>query len=120
LKHSSPEKDKFMTPQKEAFFKDFSYEMAKDDLILLSFLEIEEEKAASTLMFKHQNKLYLYNSGYNPKFEELSPSLLLTAFNIKYAIENQFKEFDLLRGDERYKYDFGATDRYIYNITIKF
>src|SRR3989339_1026153 len=119
LKQSSPEKEKFMTPQKEAFFKDFSDTMAEKNLILLSFLEIEGQKVASTLMFNHRNKLYLYDSGYNPEFKEFSPSLLLTAFNMKYAIEKGFEEYDLLRGDERYKYDLGATNRYIYNVRIQ-
>ena len=37
---------------------------------------------------------------------------------IQDAIRRGFAEFDFLRGDERYKYDFGGVDSPIYRLGI--
>ena len=39
---------------------------------------------------------------------------------IKNAIEAGKATFDFLRGGERYKYELGAEDRYVYRLTVHF
>jgi CelD/BcsL family acetyltransferase involved in cellulose biosynthesis len=60
----------------------------------------------------------VYNSGLNPAYLSLSPGWVLLSHLIQWAIENDRKEFDFLRGDEKYKYRFGGVDRYIARLTI--
>lgn len=59
-------------------------------------------------------KSYLFSmAGRDETVETVSPGLLLHAYSIRHAIENGFRTYDFLRGDESYKYTFGATDTII-------
>jgi len=59
-----------------------------------------------------------YILGVNPDFRDFSPGTVLIAHAIRDCIERGLKHFDFLRGDEAYKYSFGATDRFNQNVTI--
>lgn len=54
-------------------------------------------------------------------FSMLPPGLLLHAYAIEWAIEQQMLRYDLLRGDEAYKYSLGAVDQSVtsYQVTRK-
>jgi tetratricopeptide (TPR) repeat protein len=43
-------------------------------------------------------------------FDKPPPSFVLHMYSIRWAIENGFKVFDFLRGNEPYKYSFGSQD----------
>ena len=45
--------------------------------------------------------------------------MVLTAAAIERAIDLGRAEFDFLRGNEEYKYRFGAVDRPIYHLTLR-
>ncbi|HEY9846486.1 MAG TPA: GNAT family N-acetyltransferase, partial [Candidatus Caenarcaniphilales bacterium] len=47
------------------------------------------------------------------------PGLVLHAYGIQYAIQNGFKVYDFLRGNEDYKFAFGAKERRIKHIVVK-
>ena len=60
------------------------------------------------------------SSGLDPAaFAALSPGVVLTAAAIERAIDLGRAEFDFLRGDEEYKYRFGAIDHSIYRLTLQ-
>lgn len=48
-----------------------------------------------------------------------APGLVLHAFSIRHAIEQRITTYDFLRGDEPYKYTFGAEDHQLSSITIR-
>jgi len=48
------------------------------------------------------------------------PGLILHADAIRYAIQNGFKVYDFLRGNEEYKYSFGSQDRRILHIITEY
>jgi CelD/BcsL family acetyltransferase involved in cellulose biosynthesis/Flp pilus assembly protein TadD len=61
-------------------------------------------------------KTYLFSmAGRDESVETVSPGLLLHAYSIRHAIQNGFRTYDFLRGNEPYKYTFGATDTVIKN-----
>jgi len=84
----------------------------------LSFLEIGGEKAASYLNFDFAGDIWVYNSGLNFKYRDLSPGWVLLGYLIEWAINNGRANFDFMRGDEAYKYRFGAIDRFILQLKI--
>ncbi|MDJ0902903.1 MAG: GNAT family N-acetyltransferase [Xenococcus sp. MO_188.B8] len=47
------------------------------------------------------------------------PGLILHSDAIRYAIENGYKVYDFLRGNEEYKYSFGTKERHIQHIVVK-
>lgn len=57
-----------------------------------------------------RRRLYLYLSGFDPALERLSPGMLLLGRAIEAAIAEGIAVLDFLRGQERYKYFWGARD----------
>jgi len=60
----------------------------------------------------------LYNSSFDPTLAALSPGVVLVWELIGLAADEGCGVFDLLRGDEAYKYRFGAVDRPVRMLTI--
>lgn len=117
---SSSEKAKFMDSRKEGFFRDIAQELFKQGWLDLFFLKLRGREVASLFCFNYQRRLYLYNSGYDPDYSSFSPGIVLLNYCIADAIDRGIKEFDLLRGNESYKYHFGARDRTVYQIIVEF
>jgi CelD/BcsL family acetyltransferase involved in cellulose biosynthesis len=76
--------------------------------------------AAIGIFVEQQKKIfYFYTTGYDAKFSNLAPGRMMMAYSIRYAIENGFQVYDLLRGDEDYKFSFfGAKKRFNTSVTI--
>jgi len=116
---STPEKDKFMDPQMQAFFFDVAQVLQAEGWLQLAFVQVLGEKAASLLNFDYGGSILVYNSGYDPvSYRSLSPGIVVTARCIETAIELGRETFDFLRGDEEYKYRFGAHDTTVRRLVI--
>jgi CelD/BcsL family acetyltransferase involved in cellulose biosynthesis len=115
---STPDKAEFMTDYREEFFRAAVTNLAKVGASRLYFLEIDGERAATSICFVHGDSQLVYNSGYDPEQRALSVGLLNHALTIKLAIDNGVRYFDFLRGDESYKYHLGAQDRSLYNLVV--
>lgn len=116
---SREDKAAFMTPSKEAFFREIAQAFVSQKLGKLYRLEVDGITAASVLCFDYNNERLLYNSGFDHSFSSLSVGLLLKAYTLRDAIETGMRRFDFLRGNEPYKYDLGAVDSPIYQCTIQ-
>ena len=84
----------------------------------LFFLEIDGKKAAAVLCFDYGNRLWAYNSGFDASMNEYSPGWVLLSYILRWANENRYEAFDFMRGNEKYKYRFGAVDRFVMRQTI--
>jgi CelD/BcsL family acetyltransferase involved in cellulose biosynthesis len=116
---SSREKDDFMDASMRRFFHAIAETLFPRNWLQLAFIEINGEKAASVLNFDYGNNILVYNSGYDPdKYTQLSPGIVLLSYTIQHAIALSRTEFDFLRGDEEYKYRFGATNTEIFRLTV--
>lgn len=119
VKLAEDKKQQFMTPEMEKFFWDLvNIKTENTWRPVLNFLEIEGKPVAAILTFENGAQAWAYNSGYDPAYKFYSAGLLIHAFKIRDLIENKFKKYDFLRGNERYKYDLGAIDKKMYNIQI--
>lgn len=85
----------------------------------LAFLEINGQKAAAYLSFDYLKRLWVYNSGVDRSFMEYSPGWVLLGYLLRWANENGYTEFDFMRGNEDYKYRFGAVDRFVVRATLE-
>jgi len=85
----------------------------------LAFLEIGGEKAAAYLNFDYDNTVWVYNSGLDFKFRDWSPGWVLLAYLLQWANAHKRAVFDFMRGDEAYKYRFGAVDRRVVRLTVE-
>lgn len=119
LKNSRQDKARFMTPQVENFFRAMAQALAQAGYLRLFFLEVKGVRVSSAFCFDYGGWFSIYNSGYDVAYSSLSVGLLLKAFCLKEAIAAGRRCFDFLRGAEPYKYDLGATDMPVYNITVR-
>ena len=108
---SRPDKESFMTPHMERFFRVMAGRMLETGHLHLSFLSLNGENAAALLSFEYKKELLLYNSGYDTeKWAGYSPGWVLLGYVIQHAIVRGIEVFDFLQGDEEYKYRFGGHD----------
>ncbi len=116
---SAPEKDAFMDPEMQGFFYAVAQALYDQGWLQLCFVEIQGVKSASLLNFDYGNAILVYNSGYDPtRFRHLSPGIVVSARAIELAISLGRDKFDFLRGDEVYKYRFGAQDTLVRRLLI--
>jgi hypothetical protein len=114
-----PQKALFLKPEMKTTMWATIRSAFKNGYLQLAFLEIDGEKAAGYLNFDYLNHLWIYNSGMNPKFLTASPGWVLLGYLLRWANENQRESFDFMRGNEDYKYRFGANDRFVYRLTVQ-
>lgn len=116
---SSAEKASFWTDQTKNFFTTLVSEAARAGLVKLFFLKIEEDRVATMLVFDYQDTYLLYNSGFDPnRYRQVSSGTVLTAYTIKHAIEQGRKNYDFLRGSEKYKFHLGGKPMPIFDLNI--
>jgi CelD/BcsL family acetyltransferase involved in cellulose biosynthesis len=113
------DKARFLTPAMRAHMQQTARCAFEAGCLQLAFLEVKGEKAAGYLNFDYLDKLWIYNSGLDWKFSEYSPGWVLLAYLIRNAIDAGRTEFDFMRGNEEYKYRFGAVDRFVMRLQIE-
>jgi CelD/BcsL family acetyltransferase involved in cellulose biosynthesis len=118
FRESRDDKAAFLTVEMESFFKTIADIMARNGILQLNFLELNNAPIAATMCFDYKNTVYLYNSGYDPEYGWLSAGILSKALCIKDSIEKGKKKFDFLKGDEVYKYHLGGQELPLYRYTI--
>lgn len=105
------DKQGFMTPPKVAFFRDMARQLWREGWLELAFLHADDRPIAGLCCMTYGTTYAAYNSGYHPDYGALSAGIVLFANRIRSAIDRGFGAFDFLRGNEAYKYRFGASDR---------
>ncbi len=113
-----PEKAEFLTDVMESHLKKTVRRAFQEGWAQLSFLTVGGKKAAGYLNFDFNNRIWVYNSGLNPMFENISPGWVLLGYLIQWAISAGRASFDFMRGDENYKYHFGGDDRFVVRARI--
>jgi CelD/BcsL family acetyltransferase involved in cellulose biosynthesis len=111
-------KARFMDARMEAFFRRVGSALAARGMFRLWILEGEGRPLAGFLTIEWENTVGLYNSGFHPERAALAPGIVLLAHLIRDAIERGRSRFDFLRGEERYKYDFGPVPEAVHQVTV--
>jgi CelD/BcsL family acetyltransferase involved in cellulose biosynthesis len=111
-------KAKFMDDRMEAFFREVSAALAARGMVRLWFLDSDAGPMASFITLEWEDTVGLYNSGFDPAQAALSPGLVLLTHVIRDAISRSKRRFDFLRGEERYKYEFGPDPEEVYQVRL--
>lgn len=119
LMEQDPEKRGFLTEAMRAQMRLIMQVAFHGGWLQLAFLEVGGVKAAAYLSFDYEGHIWVYNSGLDFSFSAISPGWVLLGYLLQWAIENQRQAFDFMRGDEEYKYRFGALDRLIVRATVR-
>jgi CelD/BcsL family acetyltransferase involved in cellulose biosynthesis len=108
---SRGQKGRFMDERLEAFF---SALLGLQGTVLDFLVDGDGRELAAGFGFEDAAAYYLYNSAYCPAAAEASPGVVLVDLLIGQAIEAGRSRFDLLKGDEAYKFRLGARPRPLY------
>lgn len=108
---SDPGKRQFLTSDIRNFFLDIVSVFENMGWLRLRGTYLSDRLISILFSFQLRNTVYLYNSGFDPGCAHLSPGIVSICQDIQSAIHEGMTQYDFLRGDERYKYQFGAEDR---------
>jgi CelD/BcsL family acetyltransferase involved in cellulose biosynthesis len=113
---SAPDKERFLTPDVERFFAAMTAATADAGWLRLYLMEIGGTPVAAVFTFVADGRMLVYNSGYDPEYAHVSAGMVLVGMMIEDAARLGLTVFDFLRGNEAYKYRFGATDTPIWRV----
>ena len=109
----------FASRSARAFHSDAARQLLAAGMLRLYTLSLDGEAQAALYCFHKGATCYYYLGGFEPDLARLSIGTVLTAHAIKSAIEQDgATEFDFLRGDEPYKYRWGAIDRHNRRLSV--
>jgi len=112
------DKEAFLTSVMRSQMKASVHAAFQAGYLQLAFLEVDGEKACAYLNFDYDNKIWVYNSGLDRRFMDLSVGWVLLGYLLEWANRNKRAEFDFLRGNEDYKYKFGGQTRHVMRVTV--
>lgn len=107
---SRHDKAVFLTTNMATYFRSLLDTMADIGLARIGVLDFDTVPVAMVLYFDYRDCIYLYNSGYDPRYESLSAGLLCKVMGIQAGIESGKKVFNFLKGNEIYKYRLGGKE----------
>ncbi|MBF8289561.1 MAG: Acetyltransf 6 protein [Chloroflexi bacterium] len=90
-----------------------------DGALRLSFLTVGGQRIAAAVHFETSDALLYYNAGVDPDARDLSPGVVMVERLVRRALESGRRRLDFLRGDEGYKYEWGAVDEPIQRLLVR-
>ncbi|MGC1374996.1 MAG: GNAT family N-acetyltransferase [Anaerolineales bacterium] len=114
-----PQKETFLTPAMRVQMKACARAAFHAGYLQLAFLEVDGQKACAYLNFDYANRIWVYNSGLDRQFMDISPGWVLLGHLLQWANDHKRSEFDFMRGDEEYKYRFGAVARHVMRVRAR-
>ncbi|WP_119679062.1 GNAT family N-acetyltransferase [Indioceanicola profundi] len=94
-------------------------ELERAGLLRLYTLALDGNVIAALHGLRAKGRFHYYIGGYDPAHEHGSPGNLLIAHALEQATADGCRLFDFLRGQEDYKYRWGATDRESVSVTMR-
>jgi CelD/BcsL family acetyltransferase involved in cellulose biosynthesis len=101
------------------FIRRWFEESGPDGPITLLFLTVGGKRIAAGILVVDGDRLMFYNAGIDPDARDLSPGVIFAAESVRFAIEHGKRSFDFLRGNEPYKYEWGAVDEPIQRLLVR-
>ncbi len=99
------------------------FESASDGLMRRGIMRVQTlrlagKPAAGIISFRSAVGTLAWGAGYDPAQSAWSPGVVSFAMAIRDAISRGERVFDFLRGEQRYKYDLGAVDHPLHQLTL--
>src|SRR5690606_23902600 len=94
----------------QAFHRTAARNFLQSGMLRLYGLQLSGRTIGCLYGVQHRRRTYFYLSGFDPRYKQLSPGVLLLAHAVEAAMQEGSHAFDFLRGREPYKYAWGARD----------
>jgi CelD/BcsL family acetyltransferase involved in cellulose biosynthesis len=102
----------------ESFHRDFAALALERDWLRLWLLEADGDAVAAELVYRFAGVDASYQSGRDPDWEHSSVGTVVMAHAMRSALEEDVREYRLLRGHEAYKYRFANRDPGVETIVV--
>ncbi len=90
-----------------------------DGPLRLTFLKVGSRTIAAGIHFETPDGYLYYNAGVDPDARDLSPGVLTIYAYVARALGAGKRRLDFLRGNEPYKYEWGAVDEPIQRVLVR-
>lgn len=118
-RHADPDKAGFFRKDElRDWFRELAAEFVPDRTFRLHQLHVGGAPGAMTVSLVQDGEWGVYNSAFDPDLAGLGPGMVLIGQLLQIAADEGCQVLDLLRGDEGYKYQFGAEDRVVERLTL--
>lgn len=114
LMQRDTDKQLFLTDPMQQFFQNLPDTLG--DALTQFTLTVDGKAIATAVTFRTPTALLLYNSGYNDAY--VGSGFYLKAKMIDWAISQGITTYNFLQGNERYKYELGGKDFFVYRVTL--
>jgi CelD/BcsL family acetyltransferase involved in cellulose biosynthesis len=108
----------FSTPDMIAFHQELSRLALERGWLRLFVLWLDGRPAAALYGFCRNDRFYFFQSGLDPGYSRYSVGLVTMGLAIKSALEEGAEEYDLLHGDESYKFLWARRKRSIHKLQL--
>ena len=108
----------FSSQKNRDMFMDRAKLFAENDWLALNFLTVNDIPVSASYSLKYKQRLCNCLNGFEPEYAAYSVGNLLHMKVIEKCIQNDFKEYDFMKGDEPYK--FYWTNKYRRNSNLEF
>lgn len=112
-----PGKKEFLNELMQTQIRAIVQSAFQNNWLQMAVLQVGNTKAAIQVSFDYDNRIWGYNSGVD--IQELSSGVVLLGHILQKAIADGRVVFDFMRGDEQYKYRFGAVNRFVVRATVR-
>ena len=109
---------KFSSDDYDRFHDLISKKFFDQGRLFAADLKLDGKTVACRYNFLYDNKIYDYQTGFDPVYSRNGVMQALISYIIEYAINNEIREFDFLAGEENYKRRFANRERKICNLRI--
>lgn len=88
------------------------------DWLRLFIMWLDDKPAAAVYGFYYKDTFYYYQAGFDPDYGQYSVGYLAIGLTVELALQEGAKEYDMLRGNEEYKYAWATDERELVRLTI--
>lgn len=106
------------SPRARAFHMDFAGAALRRDWLRLWFLELDGEAVAAWYGWQIGGRYSYYLAGFDPRWADASVGFVLLAHTIRSAIEEGCSVYELLLGEEDYKWRFATGQEHVATVML--
>ena len=117
-RQSIGQESRFSDARFAAFHRQVAGQLLHAGSLRLAWIELDGVPVAAEYQIAGHDVVYAYQSGIDPAALEIEPGRLVMMATLRRAIDERYRAFDLLRGDEPYKPHWRAQPRRSMQVTI--
>jgi len=103
----------YTTPERRLFLRELGQAMLKEGILRFTCLKLEGRPVAYLWCYDHKGVRHYLNAAWDLSHASLSPGSLLLINDMRDAFDRGLAEYDMLGGEEPYKYRYATGRRHI-------